>query len=268
MDVNSINNNINTLNSSPSLQLDKSAQSNKIEKIDDESLSLSIKQYNEKRDVLSLDVQSLNEGIAISKITQNSLEKQQDFIKDIQNKLENLKTDDNVLQDNNDVKQVINEDLKDFNQVAYETKFKNQNLLNVDYYDEQKNIEINTSQSNFIIDKPNTPDFANEIFESINSSNLNETKNINDAIQKVESTSNQLQNIVDNFTEYGNRLESSAKETIQEQQSLYNENKVNKQRDFGKDSTDFSKTNVSANSGYLAASQANIVQEQSVRLLS
>jgi flagellin len=43
---------------------------------------------------------------------------------------------------------------------------------------------------------------------------------------------------------------------------------MNKDRNFGQDSTDFSKTNVSVNMGYLAASQANIVQAQSVRLLS
>lgn len=268
MDVNSINNNISTLNSSPSLNLDKTSASNKIEKVDDESLALSIKEYNQKRDELSLDVQSLNEGIAISKITQNSLEKQDVYIKNIQTKLENLKSDDNTIEDKNDIKESINEDLKSFNQIAFETKFKNENLLNVDYYDEKKNIEINTKESNHIIDKPNTPEFANIIFETLNSTDLNDSKNLNDAIDKVEVTSNQLQNIVDDFTEFGNKLETSARSTIQEQQNLYNENKANKDKNFGKESSDFSKTNVSANAGYLAASQANIVQEQSVRLLS
>ena len=43
---------------------------------------------------------------------------------------------------------------------------------------------------------------------------------------------------------------------------------MNKDKNFGKESSDFTKNNIIANSGYLAASQANIVQEQSVRLLS
>ena len=87
-------------------------------------------------------------------------------------------------------------------------------------------------------------------------------------MDKVSSSSNQLQSIYDQFTEFGNRLEYSARETIKEQVDLYNENKINKDRNFGKESIDFSKTNVNANLGYLAASQANIVQAQSVRLLS
>jgi len=269
MDVNSINNNINTLNSNPSsLQLDKASASSKVEKVSDESLNLSINEYNQKRDELSLNVQAFNEGIAVSKIAQNGLDKQQDYLKNIQNKLESLKDDNNTLQDKNEIKQEINEQLKGFNQVAYETKFKNDSLLSVDYYDEKKNIEVSAKTSSDSIDKPNTPDFANNIFETINQSDLNDDKNLNDVIDKVETTSNQLQNIVDKFTEFGNKLESNARDTINDQVNLYNENKINKERNFGNESTDFSSTNVSANAGYLAASQANIVQEQSVRLLS
>ena len=44
----------------------------------------------------------------------------------------------------------------------------------------------------------------------------------------------------------------------------YNNNVI----DFGRESSDFTKANININAGYLAASQANIVQEQSVRLLS
>lgn len=270
MDVNSINNNINTLNSNPSaLNLEKTGSSQKVEdRLLDESLNLSINLYNKKRDELSLNVQALNEGIASSKIAQNGLEKQQEYLTNIQDKLENLNSDENSLQDKNDIKQEINQELKNFNQVAFETKFKNENLLSVDFYDEKQNIEISSKNISDAIEKPNTPQFANELFESINQADLNENKNVNDAINKVETTSNQLQNIVDKFTEFGNKLEETAKQTIQEQVGLYNENLNNQQKNFGKESNDFTSNNVNANSGYLAASQANIVQEQSVRLLS
>ena len=70
------------------------------------------------------------------------------------------------------------------------------------------------------------------------------------------------------FTDFGNKIETSARDTIKEQVNLYNENQMNKDKNFGKESSDFTKNNIIANSGYLAASQANIVQEQSVRLLS
>lgn len=264
MDVNGINNNINTLSPSTSLQLDKAASSNKINKVEQEGLNLSINEYNKQRDELSLSVQSLNEGIAVSKIATNAIEKQQEFLSKIQNKLENIGN----LENKNDIKQSINEDLKGFNQIAYETKFKKETILVNDYNDEKTSLDINTKKENFSIEKPNTSTYANEIFETINNLDLNNPAALKEGITKVESSSNQLQNTYEDFTDLGNRLEYSARETIKDQITLYNENKASQEKNFGKESSDFSKTNVSANIGYLAASQANIVQAQSVRLLS
>ena len=264
MDINSINSNISTLNTSSSLNLEKISSSKSVNKVNEDSTNLYISDYNKKRDELSLNVQSLNEGIAITKIAQNSIEKQQEYLGNVQTKLENA----NSYEDKNDLKQSINEDLRNFNQVAYETKFKRENIIATDYYDDKKSIDINTKSANFSIEKPNTPTYANEIFELSNNSDLNNSTDLEQVASKVRTSSNQLQNTYDDFTEFGNKLEFSAKETIKAQVDLYNENTINKDRNFGKESNDFSKTNVNANIGYLAASQANIIQEQSVRLLS
>ena len=265
MDVNSINNNnISTLNSSASLQLERSSSTNKVNNTPKDALNLNINDYNKKRDELSLNVQSLNNGIAASKIAQNSIEKQQEYLSNVQNKLEKITN----YEDKNDIKQSINEDLRSFNQIAYETKFNKESLLVINNYDDKTSIEVNTKNSNFSIAKPNTATYANEIFEAVNTSNLNDPNTLNGVVNKVASSANQLQNTFEEFTEFGNRLETSARETIKDQINLYNENKFNKDKNFGKESSDFSKTNISANLGYLAASQANIVQEQSVRLLS
>ena len=264
MDVNSINNNISTLNTSSSLNLDKVGSSKSVSKISEDSTNLYINEYNKKRDELSSNVQSLNDGIAVTKIAQDSIDKQQSYLKNIQTKLENA----DLYENKNDLKQSINEDLRSFNQVAYETKFKRENIIASNYYDDKATIDVNTKSANFSIEKPNTPTYANEIFELSNSSDLNNPEALKELASKVQTSSNQLQNTYDKFTEFGNRLEYSARETIKEQVDLYNENKINKDRNFGKESVDFSKTNVNANLGYLAASQANIVQAQSVRLLS
>ena len=269
MDVSSINNNINNLNQSSQLQIDKSQQSNQVQKVDKEDASsLSINEYNQKRDELSLNVQSLNNGIAISNIATNAIDKQQSFLDNIQKELQDVKREDNNIEDKNDIKQSVNENLKNFNQVAYETKYKNENLLSLDYYDDQKTISINTDNTNFSIDKANTPDFANQIFETINSANLNDPEQLDAAISKVEASSDELQNISGQFIEFGQKVEGNARDTIQDQIDLFNGNKVNKDKNFGEESVDFSKNNIFANLGYLAASQANIVQAQSVRLLS
>ena len=264
MDVNSINSSVSSLNTSSSLGLERTGSANKAGKINEESSNLYINDYNKKRDELSLSVQSLNDGIAITKIAQNSIEKQQDYLSNIQTKLENI----NSYENKNDIKQSLNEDLRGFNQTAYETKFKQENILANNYYDEKNTIDISTDKANFSVEKPNTPTFANDIFELSNASDLNDPQAVKELMNKVQTSSNQLQNTYEEFTEFGNKLEYSARETIKEQVKLYNENKTNLDKNFGKESSDFSKTNVNSNLGYLVASQANIVQAQSVRLLS
>jgi hypothetical protein len=264
MDVNSINSNISTLNTSSSLGLERTGSNKAVNNKNEDGTNLYISDYNKKRDELSLNVQSLNEGIAISKIAQDSISKQQTYLTNIQTKLENSDSYENK----NDLKQSINEDLKSFNQIAYATKFKSENLLAIDYYDEKTTIDINTKNSNFSIEKPNTPTYANDIFELSNNSDLNNPEALQGLSSKVQNSSEQLQNSYNDFSEFGDNLKNSAKDTIQEQLNLYSENKMNKNRNFGQDSSDFTKTNVSSNMGYLAVSQANIVQEQSVRLLS
>ncbi len=264
MDINSINNNISTLNNPTSLQLEKSLSSSKIVNNNKDALNVNINEYNKKRDELSLSVQSLNNGIGMINVAQNAIEKQQNNLTNIQDKLEIIDTYENK----NDIKQSINDELRSFNQTAYETKYNKESLLTLDYYDEKSTIDISTKTSNFSIEKPNTATIANEIFETINNSNLNDTNALNEVVVKVDNSVKQLQNTYDNFKDLENKLETSAKETIQEQVTLFNENKINKNKDFEKDSADFSKSNITSNMGYLAASQANIVQEQSVRLLS
>ena len=265
--INSTNSiqNLNNLNNNSNVALNKTQLKYSIDDFkSNSSEALTVSRSSILKSEFSQDIQSINDGIAKSQISQTSIDKLQDFMKNIQNKLENNQNYENK----NDLKQSINEDLRNFNQVAYETKFKKENIIATNYYDDKKSIDINTKNANFSIEKPNTPTYANEIFELSNNSDLNNSTNLEQVSSKVRTSSNQLKNTYDDFTEFGNKLEFSAKETIKAQVDLYNENKINKDRNFGQESTDFSKTNVNANLGYLAASQANIVQAQSVRLLS
>ncbi len=267
MDVNNINNNVSNLNQSQNnIRLEKPGIDKIVGKIENESLSLNISAYNQRRDDLSLDFQSLNEGLSVSKIAEESLEKQQVQINEIQKKLESLNSQDNTLQDFNDVKKDVNENLKKVNQIAYETKFKDDTLLTVDAYEQNKEVEISTSTNNYKFEKTDTTDLATTVFESVNNSNLNDTNSLNNSIKTVQEVGNRLESVKDEFKKFGSTLEEDARTNLQEQKDLLVQNKIT--RDFGKESSDFTKTNISANAGYLVASQANIVQEQSVRLLA
>ncbi len=267
MDVNSINNNVSTLNNIPQQQSDRVNSNSQIEN-NDEFLKISINEYNQKRDELSASLQSFNEGIGISKTAENGIENQKENLTNIKSMLEKLQDNNSESRDKNEIKNEINQELLKFKEEAFQTNYKNENLIAIDDYEENLAITISTKEAYFSIDKPNTPEIATQIAQTVSKADLNNNDSLQATIDLVENSTNQLQNLGAQFTDLGNKLESSAIISIQEQVELSNQNRINKEVNFGNEVSDFSKTNVSANSGYLAASQANIVQAQSVRLLS
>lgn len=264
MDVNAINSNAISglnVNNNSSLQLNKAQPNYKIgEQQSSDELNLNISNAAKQRSDFSTNIQSLNDGIAMSKISQVALDKQQDYLKNIETKLENIDTLDNK----NDIKKSINEDLRAFNKISYETSYKKEALLVQNYYDDKNSIDVSTSSNNFSIEKPNISTVANTLFETVNNNDLNIPQNVSNAKVQVSNFSNELTNLSAKFEDFSKQLEDKVSESIKDQNTMVYKNSI----DFAKESSDFSKTNISANAGYLAASQANIVQEQSVRLLS
>jgi len=267
MDINSINNNINTLSSSNPLQLEKSASSSQTKKVNEEGLTLSINEYNKKRDELSASLQTFNEGIGVAVTAQSGIEKQKETLEKINEKLTFREEDLQNNIDKNQVKNEINQDLLNFREIAFETTYKRENLLYVDQYDETTSIDISTKEAYFSMDKPNTPAVAIAVGNAVNKNDLNNQEQLNETIETVKEAIKVLDNVQSQFQDLRTNLVESARESIQEQKDLTNQNRITKQYDFPKEVTDFTKSNVIANAGYLAASQANIVQEQSVKLV-
>eukprot|EP00767_Chilomastix_cuspidata_P008117 gnl/Chilomastix_cuspidata/9171.p1 GENE.gnl/Chilomastix_cuspidata/9171~~gnl/Chilomastix_cuspidata/9171.p1 ORF type:complete len:268 (+),score=13.55 gnl/Chilomastix_cuspidata/9171:48-851(+) len=266
MDINNVNSNINTLNNSTDYQLNKTNDSSKIEN-KSSFLNLTINEYNQKRDELSESLQTFNEGLGVSSIAQKGLEKQIDYLKNIETKLENVENKENI-EDKNIIKNDLNKELLNFREEAFSTQYNKEKLLLQDEYEEDFSISISTKEAYFSIDKPNTPEIATRIGQEISRSDLNDNQSLQSTKDQISLGIKELEGIKESFNELSNNLESSARESISEQINLSKQNLKNKEINFGQEMNDFSKTNVTANMGYLAASQANIMQEQSVRLLS
>ncbi|MFV7790357.1 hypothetical protein ACNO6Z_05810 [Aliarcobacter lanthieri] len=263
MDINAINStnniqNLNHLNSSLNAVLNKTQLKYSAEDFSsDSSANLNVSRSSILKSEFSQDIQSLNDGIAKSQIAKSSIDNLQDFLKNIENKLENSQNID----DKNELKQSINQDLRAFNQKAFDTKYQDESLIANRYSDNQETIEVSSSNAVYSIDKPNVANFTNQIFDVVNNNNLNNPQNIQNALDTVSNTSKKLEELSNQFVDFSKQLQSDAKNQINEQ--IFNQT-IN----FGRESSDFTKTNIQANAGYLAAAQANIVQEQSVRLLS
>jgi len=270
MELNSINTNIQNLdnNTSP-LQLNRNNAPDKVSEVAaKESLNVDVKEYNAKRDELSLNVQNLNDGIAQIKISENGLDEQKSILQRIQQNIQDAQNEDGKILDSNELKNSLNNELQRFNEIAFQTKYNGQALLSNDMYEESNNqISISTKNDNFDINKPDTTLISNDIFNTYNTSDLTQPQAVDQLTQKVESSANLIQNTIDQFNAFGDRLETSARQTLQEQVDLYNQNSIKELTNYVNESNDFNKTNVTANQGYLVASQANILQEQSQRLI-
>ncbi|RXJ93441.1 hypothetical protein CRV00_10955 [Malaciobacter molluscorum] len=266
MDVSSINSNISNLNSLQHQELSRSSNTSKIAPISDEALSLNISvSYNLKRDELSNSLQSFNEGIAISELAKNGINKQVNILSNIQDKLQNKK-----IEDKNELKDEISNDLKEFTSVALNTKFKKETILSIEenYYKENnESFQIETKEANIQINKINTALISNDLANNLQKSDLNNETQFNNFVESVNNNKKYLQNLSDNFKQTSIQIQENAKDVIVKQHELSANNQTNN-INFGKEANDFSKNNVISNMGYLAASQANIVQEQSIRLLS
>jgi len=129
MDINAINStnniqNLNQLNNSSSTAVNKSQLRYNAEDFNsDKSANLNVSKSSILKSEFSQNIQSLNDGIAKSQIAQNSIDKLQGFLNNIEDKLQNSKN----LDDKNEIKQSINQDLRAFNQQAFQTKYKEEN---------------------------------------------------------------------------------------------------------------------------------------------
>ncbi len=264
MDVNSINNNISNLNSLSQQQLQKSSNNKKIEPISNDALNLTISEsYILRRDEFSNSLQTFNNGIAITKIAQDTLDNQQEILTDIKTKLQN-----DTIKDKNILKDEIIDSLKDFTSLAQNTKYNKETILSINENSYENNyFSIETKEANFEINKINTPLISNNLATAIQNENLNNPESLNSIVEKLESSSNYLTENSNNFKKLSEDILENAKNVIKYQQEQTISNNT-KHIDFEKESNNFTKNNLFVNMGYLAVSQANIIQEQSVRLLS
>ncbi len=269
MDVNSINNEIINLNQSSPAIIHKNEQNSDIKKVSkDDALNLSISDiYNKKRDELSYSLQTLNEGVAINQISKKGLAQQQEQLVNVQDRLNEAKNNVEKGFDKNDLKEDISKNLIEFNNIAQNTTYKNEKLLTVEK-DDEKTVTISTQQSVYTLEKPETKEVLSALAQNLESNDFSNEEDLTKALIDTNTASKQIDSFILRVDDTDQRMVNNAKNTIGEQIDLSKENSSLRDIDFGAEVADFSKTNINSHLGFLAGTQANIVQEQSIRLLS
>ncbi|WP_428022952.1 hypothetical protein [Arcobacter sp.] len=270
MDVNNLNSVSNvSVNNVPKQYIDKSRFEGSVGAIDknNDALKISINEvYNKRRDELSLSLRNLNEGIAVTQISMNSLSKQQENLKNIGTSLIKLGNSGDFENKRFETAQEISDQLNDYNKIADNARY-NKKLLLDDQYNTEI-INVVTSNKNYQITGVNTKEISQNLVNSLQSNSLSSSGEVNSALESLDNALNKSLSFSENFTQMNTEMKQLARGTLNEQINLLKENTKLKNIDFGSDFSNFSKTNIMAQLGNLAASQAHIIQEQTSKLIS
>lgn len=264
MDVNTINN-VNNLNNVSTQTTHNVHNTKAVASNEKDASNVTIQDLTQgDRNTLSLTLRTLNEGIATSKIAQEALQKQEELLNNVTEKIDSQLGNTLNEEEQNELKKEIVVSLQNFNEIAQNTKFNNNTLLN----QEDQYLNIATSTSSFSIQMPNTTTLSDNLITSFRQTDMTNPQSLNELSTAFKEGATSVNNTAKELQSVEKNLQEVAKDTIEEQMNALTAKATNNNINFGKESLDFSKNNITSQLGYLVSSQANTVQSQGVRLLS
>jgi len=264
MDVNTINN-VNNLNNVSTQTTHNVHNTKAVASNEKDASNVTIQDLTQgDRNNLSLTLRTLNEGIATSKIAQEALQKQEELLNNVTEKIDSQLGNTLNEEEQNELKKEIVVSLQNFNEIAQNTKFNNNTLLN----QEDQYLNIATSTSSFSIQMPNTTTLSDNLITSFRQTDMTNPQSLNELSTAFKEGATSVNNTAKELQSVEKNLQEVAKDTIEEQMNALTAKATNNNINFGKESLDFSKNNITSQLGYLVSSQANTVQSQGVRLLS
>ncbi|MDX9797051.1 MAG: hypothetical protein RBT24_09480 [Arcobacteraceae bacterium] len=264
MDVNTINN-VNNLNNVSTQTTHNVHNTKAVASNEKDASNVTIQDLTQgDRNTLSLTLRTLNEGIATSKIAQEALQKQEELLNNVTEKIDSQLGNTLNEEEQNELKKEIVVSLQNFNEIAQNTKFNNNTLLN----QEDQYLNIATSTSSFSIQMPNTTTLSDNLITSFRQTDMTNPQSLNELSTAFKEGATSVNNTAKELQSVEKNLQEVAKDTIEEQMNALTAKATNNNINFGKESLDFSKNNITSQLGYLVSSQANTVQAQGVRLLS
>lgn len=206
------------------------------------------------------NISAINNVFAITQIAQRGLDDQEEIINKMRDVIETDSSQKNVSDKKNDLINLV----KDFNQSIQKTTYNNEMLLTTQKsFDE---ITFSTQSDTFFVQTPDMQKSMENIAKlAVSYDGSDETNE--KLIKELDNTLTNIASFSDTYTNLQNTVRSNSMQSMfaNMDTSAFASNTLF--MDYGRDVTDFNKTNITSQLGYLAAAQANILQEQSSRLL-
>lgn len=266
MEVNNISSqNLNNLNNVSGQSLEKIASGSSLTKASDDASSLFISEaLSVQRNELAQSLQNLNDGIAMTRIAEDSLLEQKSILEQIRVKTLEAMNATTSQEGKDAIQNDIQKMIEQYNNISEQTTYNGLPLLQPNANGETS-IHITTSSDSFSLEIGDTSTISQTLQNYLNSFTYEDMQNMLGTIDQGINTINEF---INEFASASSQMESSARNTLTEQVNLARANSSLTDIDFGAEVTDFNKTNLIAQLGFLAASQANAMQEQNVRLLT
>lgn len=212
-------------------------------------------------------IENVNSGIAMSNIADGAISSQKELLENI--KVETLKASNGtVSQEGRDaIANQIGKYIDQYEQIADSTNYNGESLLKT-AGDASDDLSIVGADDSFVnIKKADTTSISDQLRSFLDDFTTN--SNSRDSILDV--VNNGMDKLASAQTEFGsstNALESMARSYMNAQTNLAQAQSTILDIDYAKDVSDFNKTNIQTQMGFLAQSQGNAVQARTLALLS
>ena len=263
-------NNTNTLPNVGSTQSDliqKLSTGLEINKASDDASGLLIADnLGIQKSSLAQSVENVSSGIAMSNIAQGAISSQKDILETIRTETLKAMNGTTSQEGRESIANQINKYIEQYEQIADSTNYNGEQLLKT-AGDSSDDLSVVGDESIITMQKADTTSISDQLksFMADFTTNPDSMKNI---LSAVDNGINTLSAQESEFGSTSNSLESMARNYMSAQTNIANAQSSIMDFDFSKGISDFNKTNIQTQIGYLMQSQANAVQSRTVSLLS
>lgn len=246
--------------------IDKIASNSAITKAKDDPANLSITdgiRLHER--ALSQSIANATSGIAVSNIAQDALNQQKDILGEIKQLTIQASNDTETQQDREQIAVEIYQKLQSFDSIAENTNYNGETLLKTEE-GETNDLSVVAQDKIVSIYKADTQSISEslKVFLGDFPAKIDARENLYNA---VEQSISDISSYSDNFEKVSNTLESMVKEQLTDVAHNTTAKEIVKNVDFGQDVSDFTKTQLLSQMGYLMQSQANANTQRTIEIL-
>lgn len=271
MNINSSYTSLQNINDVQTNSLEKIGTALAINKASDDASGLAIADaLGLQKSSVSQSLENMNSGIAMSNIAQSGLSSQEKILENI--KTETLKAMNGTTspEGRKAIQQQISKYIDQYNNIASDTTYNGKPLLKTSgdaNNDADNDISITDVDSTIEMKKADTTSISDTLKSFLGDFATNPTS-MQNMLNAVDQGTNKLATYASNFGSASNAMVSSARNSISTEAQLSKAQSTILDIDYSKEISDFSKTNIMSQMGYVMQTQANANQQRNIDLLS